>query len=188
MTNRQVGNVSNKMPPTLPPHGPMELDSHADTCCAGSNCAIIEYTSKLCNVIGFNRDNPNAEVLNVPIIKAGTAYDAPWGETYIIVIPQALYLGDHLSYSLLCPNQLRHHGIIVNDVLVHLSPNPTEASHSIYIPEDELRIPLQLKGVISYFDTRRPSTQELEECKWVTITSHMNLKKTKGHSKTRNHT
>jgi hypothetical protein len=33
---------------TLSKEGPMELDSHADTCCAGSNCTILEYTSKVC--------------------------------------------------------------------------------------------------------------------------------------------
>jgi hypothetical protein len=86
--------------------GPMELDSHADTCCAGSNCCVIEYTGKVCNVVGFNHDTPNDELKGVPIVKAATAYDALTGEMYKIILSQSLYLGDLLSYSLLCPNQL----------------------------------------------------------------------------------
>jgi hypothetical protein len=82
----------------------MELDSHADTCCAGSNCVVIEYTGKVCNVIGFNRVTPNDELKGIPVVKAATAYDAPTGETYIIILSQSLYLGSLLSYSLLCPN------------------------------------------------------------------------------------
>ncbi len=43
--------------------GPVELDSHADTCCAGSNCVVIEHTGKVCNVVGFNRNTPNDEYI-----------------------------------------------------------------------------------------------------------------------------
>jgi hypothetical protein len=46
----------------------MELDSHADTCCAGSNCAVVEYTGKVCNVIGFNRDTLNDELKGIPVV------------------------------------------------------------------------------------------------------------------------
>ncbi len=102
----------------------MELDSHADTCCVGSNCVVVEYTGKSCNVIGYNRNAPNDGLTNVPIVKAATAYDAPTGETYILVFPQANYMGDLLDYSLLCPNQLRHNNIIAEDVPCHLAPNP----------------------------------------------------------------
>jgi hypothetical protein len=87
--------------------GPVKLDSHADTCCTGSNCIIVKYTDKTCNVIGFNRDNPDDKLNGIPIVQAATAYDALSGETYIVVLSQALYLGNHSSYSLLCPNQLR---------------------------------------------------------------------------------
>ncbi len=130
ISTRQIGSVSEKSPSSLPDYGPMELDSHADTCCAGSNCAVLEYTGKSCSVVGFNRDNPKDKLTHIPIIKTATAYDTPTGETLILVIPQALYLGDYLSYSLLCPNQLRDHGIILDDVPQHLAPDPRLATHS----------------------------------------------------------
>jgi len=151
--------------------GTVELDSHADTCCAGSNCTIIEYTGKVCNVIGYNRNTPNDELFDVPIVTAATAYDAPNGDTYILILAQTLYLGGLLDYTLLCPNQLRSNGIIVDDVPKHLSPDPSMATHSVYAPNENVRIPLDLKGVISYFVTRAPTPQEVETCKWIALTS-----------------
>jgi hypothetical protein len=59
------------------------------------------------------------------------ANDAPTGETLIIVIPQALYPADHLRYSLLCPSQMRHYGIIVDDIPRHLALNPMWL-HTLY--------------------------------------------------------
>ena len=68
---------------------PVELDLHADTCCAGSNCVMIEHTGKVCNVIGFNHNSPDDELTGIPIVKAVTAYDALNGETVISVLSQA---------------------------------------------------------------------------------------------------
>jgi len=153
--------------------GPVELDSHADTCCAGSNCVVIEHTGKVCNVVGFNRNTPNDELKGIPVVKAATAYDAPTGETFIIILAQALYLGEYLDYSLLCPNQLRHNGLIVDDVPRHLSPNPSNASHSIFVPEENVTIPLEMRGVISLFYTRRPTQEEIENKKWLIFTSSL---------------
>ena len=60
---------------------------------------------------------------NIPIVKAITAYDCPTtGATYILVLGQSLYLGDSVDCTLLCPNQLRSNGVIVDDVPMHLAP------------------------------------------------------------------
>jgi hypothetical protein len=69
------------------------------------------------------------------------------------------------------PNQVRSNGIIVDDVPKHLSYDPKSATHSIYIPKEDLRILLKLKGVISYFPSRYPSDKEIETCKWIELTS-----------------
>ncbi len=91
---------------------------------------------------------------NVPIVQAGTAIDDPvtW-ETYILSINKGLYLGDALSSKILNLNQVRNHGIIVDDVLMHLAPDPAHATHSIYIPKHDVRIPLEMRGIISGFFT-----------------------------------
>jgi hypothetical protein len=76
-----------------------------------------------------------------------------------------------LNSSLLTHNQLQSFGIIIDDCPLHLAPDPSHATHPIYSPHDEFCIPLQLKGVISYFTSRCPTTIELECCRWIELTS-----------------
>ncbi len=52
-------------------------------------------------------------IKNVLIVKAGTAYDHPeTGEIYIVILNQALYLGDRFPVTLLNPNQARANHLI----------------------------------------------------------------------------
>jgi hypothetical protein len=69
----------------------------------------------------------------------------------------------YLSTSLLNPNQMRSNGIIEDNKPVHLS-HDNASTHSIFLPELNLQIPLQLDGIISYLPTRIPSADELETC------------------------
>jgi len=77
-----------------------------------------------------------------------------------------------MEHTLMHPNQLRTNGVIVNDVPVHLAPDPSKATHSIYIVKDDLVILLTLKGMISTSPTRWPSTREIEIFKFITLTSN----------------
>jgi hypothetical protein len=107
----------------------------------------------------------------VPIVQAATAYDDPeTGITYILVINQALQI-PNLQTMLLNPNQMRMNGIFVDDIPKHLAPDPELASHSIFVPSMNLRLPLQLKGIISGLRTRYPSVHEVESCQWIELTS-----------------
>ena len=117
----------------------MELDSHADLCVAGATWKVMEYTGVVCNVYPYS--DSYKPLKQVPVVEAVTAYDHPTGETFILVLAQALYLGEQQEPSLLCPNQMRSYGIVVNDVPKHLSVN-CASTHSIYIPSMDLRIPL----------------------------------------------
>jgi hypothetical protein len=82
--------------------GNCELDSHADTSVAGPNFVVLEYTDMSCNVSPFCKTYESKE--NVPIVKAATAYDdEDTGLTYILVLGQALYFGEEVETSLLCP-------------------------------------------------------------------------------------
>ena len=83
-TIAKVKGSDNILDDTPPQNTYLELDSHADTCCAGANCRIIEYTNRSCEVTAFSQHYD--KLSNVPIVKAGTAYDAPNGETYILVL------------------------------------------------------------------------------------------------------
>jgi hypothetical protein len=133
------------------------LDSHADTCCAGSNMAVLDLTGEKVNVLPFS-DTMEA-VQDVPIATCVTIWEDPSnGAAWMLVIHEALYFGEALKDSLLNPNQLRAAGVIVND-----APQQFDAtsSHSISV-SGTLEIPLQMHGVISYFDTRLPTMEELE--------------------------
>ncbi len=151
-------------------HGMCELDSHADTCVAGPNCIVVEYTDQLVNVSAFTDIH---ETFNdVPIVTAATAYDDPTdGTTYVLILHQAIYMGNKISNTILCPNQLCFHGVIVDDLPLHLAPTSQPSTHSIYCPEENLRLPLHLKGVISGVGTRTPMEEEVATCKWITLTN-----------------
>jgi hypothetical protein len=62
------------------------------------------------------------------------------GVTYVLVINQAIHVGDDMPTTLLNPNQLRHHGITVDDCPKHLAPDPSVATRSIFIPSHNLCI------------------------------------------------
>ena len=56
-----------------------------------------------------------------------------------------------MSHTLLCPNQLRAYGVAVDDTPTQYNKAST---HSLYIPDSELCIPLELDGIIFGFTTR----------------------------------
>jgi hypothetical protein len=67
----------------------LELDSHADTIVCGSNCTIIHFTGKECDVSPYT-DTYEA-IKSVPIVQAATAYDNPeTGETTILILNEAI--------------------------------------------------------------------------------------------------
>jgi hypothetical protein len=114
-----------------------ELDSHADTVVAGSACKVIELTDQSCEVYAYA--DHYEPITNVPVAKVATAYDHPIsGETFILIFGQALYMGDRMSHTLICPNQARTNGVIVDDVPQHLS-HDNSSTHSIYFPNEQVR-------------------------------------------------
>jgi hypothetical protein len=61
-----------------------------------------------------------------------TAWDDPAaGEVIVLYINEALYFGDKMSHTLLCPNQLRSHGWKVQDVPKQFD---AESAHAIINP------------------------------------------------------
>jgi len=143
---------------------------HADTCVAGANCIVLEESSQTVNVSAFS--DLHALLTNILIVTAATAYDDEvTGTTYILILGQAIFFGDRMKNSLICPNQLRANGLIVEDCPKHLAPSDKPSSHSIQAPEDNITIPLSMKGVTSYFTTRTPTISEVETCQWVHLTN-----------------
>jgi hypothetical protein len=150
-------------------HGTCELDSHADTSVAGPNCVILEYTDQVVNVSAFSEHLDTMD--DIAIVTAATAVDDPkTGITTILVLGQALYMGEKVRSTLLCPNQMRVYGILVDDTPVPLAPMSKPSTHSIHSEEDNFFIPLKMKGVFSYFDSHTPTQDELATCRRIHLT------------------
>jgi hypothetical protein len=142
----------------------MELDSHADTIVLGSNAIILNYTTRECDVSPYA--DSYEPIRNVPIVTGATAItSSATGETFILVFHEAIWMGDHLHHSLLNPNQLRHHGVIVQD-------NPY-ASTSLHLSshDDEFVMPMQTEGTTIFFNSRTPTHYELAHCPHITLSS-----------------
>ena len=133
-------------------HSTCELDSYADTCVSGPNGIMLEYTDQVVNVSAYSEELET--MTDIPMVTAATAIDNPiTGDTTILILGQALYLGNKLKTTLLCPNQLRAYGITVDDVPLHLAPKDKPSMHAIFSPDDDFLIPLSMKGIISCFHT-----------------------------------
>ena len=91
-----------------------EIKSHANTIVVGSNCVILQYIGKECNVKPYWDDYES--VSNIPIVNADTSWQSTHTvQTHIIVFNEVLWMGNYIYHSLVNPNQLRYYGIKVQD-------------------------------------------------------------------------
>ena len=149
--------------PDDPVEGNVEMDSHADTCVLGRNFVLLHSTGRVCDVFPYTDTYDG--ITGVQIVTGATAWTCPnTGETFILIIPEALWMYDKMSHSLVNPNQLRAFGSLVQD-------NPFAGSLSLTDPEDEVRVPMYLEGTNIVFATRTPSQFQLDNCKHVQLCS-----------------
>ena len=143
----------------MDPKGQTELDSHADTCVAGSNFAMLYSNGETAEVYSFSDES--APFGKIPIATAATAWtDESTGEAILLIFNECLFFGDRLKHSLLCPNQMRDFGHKVSDIPTQFDAS---SSHSIDTTDPKLRINLHLRGVISYMETWLPSQAMLDD-------------------------
>jgi len=138
-----------------------EIDNHADTCCIGSNFLPIYFTGKVCDVSPFLDTMPKQG--DVEICTGATAYDNDRGETIILVINEALWMGDFMDHSLLNPYQIRASGISLCD-------DPTDHSRLFGMKVDDEEIHFRMQGSTCMFKTRTPTDWELQNCRQVELT------------------
>ena len=171
---RRISSSARKYSMNAVTYGKCEMDSHADTIVAGRNCVVLNYTGKECDVHAFS-DSHDA-IKNVPLAQVGTAWQSPESsQTYILVMNEALWMGDQMEDTLINPNQLRHFGINVQD-------NPTSPSPLSIITEDtNFAMALKREGTIISFNTRTPTQHELETCPHIQLSSSKSWDPTKVH-------
>jgi hypothetical protein len=86
-------------------HSQIEMDSHADTIICGFNCLIMYYTGKECDVSPYTE--AYKAIKSVPIVQAATGYgNRDTGETTILILNEAIWMGDQMEHTLINPNQL----------------------------------------------------------------------------------
>ena len=135
----------------------------------GKNCLIIDKVEgRTCNALPFDPSIGIAK--SIPIVDAALAYDCPFThQTYILIIRNAMHINS-LDNNLIAPFILRESGLIVSEIAKIHAEEPINSDHSIYCSDTQLRIPLGLHGIFSYFFTRRPTINEIDSCPNIFIT------------------
>ena len=122
----------------------IELDSHADSPVAGDNTRILERTGRTVSVSGFT-DELGKPIL-VDVVYAALVYDCPTtGNSYVMILYNALDVSS-LDCSLINPFMMRLAGIVVDKCPKFLADIPSIVHHSLYFPDQDLRIPLAFAG------------------------------------------
>jgi hypothetical protein len=166
VTDFQAGkrkiSAQGRAPPGV--YSQLELDSHADTIICGSNCIVMHFTGKYCDVSPYT--DAYEAMKSVPIIQAVTAYDNPeTGEISIIILNEAIWMDDKMDHTLVNPNQLRAFGLTGQY-------NPfSDAPIFVAMEGHEFMLPLASKGTILGVTTRTLTYHELQTCPHVTLPS-----------------
>jgi hypothetical protein len=135
-----------------------ELDLHVDTCVAGANTRVMDFTDMKVGVSPFS--DSYEDIKDILITMVATAWDDPaTGDVIVLYIHEALYFRDRMSHMLLCLNQLCTNGSKVKDVPKQFD---VESAHAIIDPTGHLWTPLKMSGMISYLLTRRLTGQEIQ--------------------------
>jgi len=146
------------------------LDSHADVSCVGRHARILEvFHGKTCNVLPFN-DSYKA-MTGIQTVNAAFAFDSEDGRTYVLYLNQCLNFTATMDHSLLCQNQCRANGVVIDDVPQCLDYHKT-STHSIWFPDEDIRMPLLMNGPISFLPVRYPTEEEMDTCIHLELTSY----------------
>ena len=138
----------------------------------GTHVFIFESTNRTCNVQLFDPSLGTAS--KIPIVYGAIVYKCPYTrKIYVLIVRNALHIL-HLRKNLIPPFVMRAAGVTLNDTQKIHSKDPTIDDHCITFEDSDLRIPLQLSGVFSYFHTRKPTLSELHECPKLFLTPDAN--------------
>ena len=105
--------------------------------------------------------------MNMKTVSSALAYDdQAAGKTTILVVHQAIHIITMGSNSL-CPMQVWMNDVKVDKTPKFLTENPTDITHAVSGKDADgiqVTIPLSLKGVSSYFLTRKSTEEEFNSC------------------------
>ena len=142
------------------------MDSHADTCAVGDNFVMLNKADHFISVHPF--DEEYKPLWNIPIGTVAAVWTHSDNESYVLVFHKVLFFGICLQHSLICPNQLH-----ANCLTVHHGPHQFDSNgtHSIYVHDANLHIPLSLSGVLSVFQMLTPASAIFVTLPCIVMTS-----------------
>ena len=158
-----------KKRPTKAPLSSQELrsgcrlgtDSHAEVTCYGRHARITHiHEGMISNVAPFH--DSYAPIENVNFANACFAYDGEDGKVYILHHRYGLDFSHSMNDSLLCTNQTRAHGVIVDDV-PKIFDRRASSSQSIIFPDSDVELPLSLHNSIAYLPVRYPTDEDMND-------------------------
>ena len=145
------------------------IDTHADSSCAGKHVRPLEFISgKKYSVTPFHESY--APKTDVGMINGVVAIDKPDGEGYILELNNFLNFTDSMNDSILVPMQALQNNIVIDDVPKGMCYHGV-STQSIFIPDTNIKIPIEFNGPIPYVKIRYPSDTDLDNYGWVELTS-----------------
>ena len=100
-----------------------------------------------------------------PIKDMVIAYDCPYHKkTFLLIMKNALHVPS-INHNFIPSSILDEAGLEVDTNPKIHSKNLSVDGHSIFDTATELRIPLKLRGVFSYFNSRSLNSEEIHDCK-----------------------
>ena len=130
--------------------------------------ATLFHTCRTSEVRSFSDEVKKLE--SVSIVNSDLAYDCPKTlNTYLLIVKNSFHIPS-MQHNSIPPFIMWEAGREVNDVpMIHIWDEVTRESHSIILPQVDLRIPLWISGVFSYFDSRSLTDKEIEYCETMDL-------------------
>ena len=162
IANNKTAKADYQHQPQSTLHGRIELDTHADTAVMESNCVVLSYTGKECEVSPYSSQYEGVQ--NVPVVTGAMVWtNAADGMAYLLIFHESLWMGDKLDHTLVDPNQLQAYGVSIQD-------NPFDAK-PLSITTNDVSVELYLEGMIICGDTWTPTESELSQLPQLILTS-----------------
>ena len=138
------------------------MDTHADTTVLGSNCVVLSYTGKECEVLPYSSEYE--AVWNIPVATGATVWTNTMdGMAYLLIFHESLWMGNKLDHTLVNPNQLQAYGVSIQDNPFNTKP--------LSITTNDASVKLYSEGMIICGDTRTPTESELGQLPLLILTS-----------------
>ena len=91
--------------------GRNELDTMADTSCAGHNWTVLYFTGDKVEVSPFSEEYKSMP--GIPVATCGTLITTESGREYILIGNEMLWFGKKMKRTLVNPNQFRMNGVAI---------------------------------------------------------------------------